>query len=98
MHERVWCSLRGGLSNDFRIARKTRQHDFGMRACQQCGASIRDDIRSRDRIVCHGASRQLFHDARDARVRVLDVEHRILVGLRLSEFQIEIERLIVAAH
>src|SRR2546429_7918287 len=44
------------------------------------------------------AGGELLHDARYARVRVLDVVHRILVAARLGELEVEVERLVVAAH
>ena len=49
-------------------------------------------------VEAEAAGAQLLHDARHARVRVLDVVHRVLVGARLGELQVKVQRLVVAAH
>ena len=51
-----------------------------------------------DRVKGQGLLGQLPENARNARVRILDVVHRVVIRLRFRDIEIEVEVLVVGAH
>src|SRR5581483_2910010 len=93
MNQCMRSTVHRRLLERFGIARQGCQDSLFMGADEKSGAA-----KALGAIEAQLPSGELLHDARDARVSVLDVIHRILAGPGLGELEIEIEWLIVAAH
>ena len=93
MHQGVRCAIRRALLDDFRERAQALDQLLFLRFDQQP-----ERARSGPGLMGEPALLQLPLHARDARVRILDVVDRVVVGSRLGELEVEIQMLVVAAH
>ncbi len=93
MQQRMGRALRRALLDDFGISADALEQLQFLRLLeflQRC-----DAVRN---VVGQSAFPQLAQNTGNARVRVLNVVHRIFVGAGLGQFHVEIQVLVIAAH